>query len=807
MALLLVDDDDSVDVLLRRALHHHHDLHLHTCTRSGQAMARVLDLKPVLILQDLNMPDGSGLDLLAGYRREEATRDIPVIILSSNEDPAVKSRSFELGANDYMVKLPGEKEVTARIRYHIQAYLNLLELRSLQADLLRKAQETANEERDRAEQYLNLTQVMIVALDREGRINLLNRKVVDVLGYEEGELLGKDWFRVCVPPEEYDAVSAVYRKIVAGDLKPFEHHENSVLARDGTKRCVAWHNCLVRDKDGRIVGTLSSGEDITERKKVEDAVRESEYRYRTLVDSMAEGVILVAADRTVSAANAAAERILGRSRDTLLGCLANDPFHDTVHEDGAPFAHEDHPACSTLRSGEPRSDVVMGIMKSDGERVWISVNTRALVRQGETAPYAAVVTLHDITRQREAGNLRVAKEAAEMANHAKSAFLANMSHELRTPLNAVIGFSDMLEQEHFGPLNDKQKEYVRDICASGKHLLSLINDILDLSKIEAGKMEPEWSAVNIGDLLSNCTVYVREKCVKHGISLGVEIEDAVRGLTITADERRLKQVMYNLLSNAAKFTPDGGSIRIAAKLRRGGGGGASAGRSGTIGDPVWVEVMVEDTGIGIPHEFHARIFEEFYQIKREAFNKTPGTGLGLALVRQLVTMHGGRVWVESEGQGRGSRFTFTIPVDSGNLPGQRRRGGRRRGGAAIEGGTVHEVLGRAIGAARADRRPLAVCGLRVGGELKADDVQRIFAALEGIKRSDDVVVSDEGEAFFIILRDCSPDDGRTVSARFAKNLEVAIERKVQCLTASYPDDGRTVDAILRKLSNGKDTLA
>jgi PAS domain S-box-containing protein len=816
MNVLLVDDDESVDVLLRRALRQNHDLHLHSCTRSGQAMALVLALKPVLILQDLNMPEGSGLDLLAEYRRQDATRDIPVIILSSNEDPAVKSRSFAMGANDYMVKLPDEKEVIARIRYHIQAYLNLLELRSLQADLLRQNVVLEETVRDRTAELASQMK-RFEASSRAGRVALWDWDIrsgalewpsmVDaLLGYGQGEFprTNAAWVEVVHPDDSRRFQAAVDRHLVEG--LPYQE-EYRVRRKDGSYIWVRDTGECARDAGGSPVRMLGACVDITEIRKVEDAVRESEYRYRTLVDSMAEGVVLVNSNRAVAAANAAAERILGRSREKLLGCLADDPFPDTVREDGTPFSAGNHPAASTLRTGEPLSDVVMGVRRPDGGRVWISVNTRALVHQGETAPYAAVVTFHDVTRQRDAEHLRVAKEAAEMSNRAKSAFLANMSHELRTPLNAVIGFSDMLEQEHFGPLNDKQKEYVHDICASGRHLLSLINDILDLSKIEAGKMEPEWSVVNVGDLLSNSTVYVREKCHKHGISLGLEIEEAVRGLAITADERRMKQVMYNLLSNAAKFTPDGGSIRIAARLRRGGEEDAAAGRTGAVGDPVWIEVTVEDTGIGIPRELHAKVFEEFYQVKREAFNKTPGTGLGLALVRQFVAMHGGRVWVESEGLGCGSRFTFTIPVDGDNLPGQRRRGDRRRGGAAIEGGTVHDVIGRAITAARADRRPFVICGLRVGGVAGRGDVERISAALDSIKRSDDVVVSEHGEAFFVVLRDCSPDDGRTVSARFAERLEAAIDRQVQCMTASYPDDGRTVDAILRRLCNGKDTSA
>ena len=230
----------------------------------------------------------------------------------------------------------------------------------------------------------------------------------------------------------------------------------------------------------------------------------------------------------------------------------------------------------------------------------------------------------------------------EIANRHKSEFLANMSHELRTPLNAIIGFSEVLDERYFGELNDKQAEYVKDIHSSGRHLLQLINDILDLSKIEAGRMELEVGDFDLPAALQNALTLVRERAQRHSIALGLDVDPGIG--TFRADERKFKQIMLNLLSNAVKFTPEGGKVSVAAKLN------GSA-----------VEVSVSDTGVGIAPEDQAIVFEEFRQVGRDYTRKAEGTGLGLALTRRFVELHGGAITLASA-PGKGSIFTFTLPI-------------------------------------------------------------------------------------------------------------------------------------------------
>jgi signal transduction histidine kinase len=229
----------------------------------------------------------------------------------------------------------------------------------------------------------------------------------------------------------------------------------------------------------------------------------------------------------------------------------------------------------------------------------------------------------------------------EVASQHKSEFLANMSHELRTPLNAIIGFSEVLSERMFGELNDKQEEYLKDIYASGTHLLSLINDILDLSKIEAGRMELELTDFHLPTALDNALTLVRERAARRGITLEKSVDERLG--QVRADERKVRQVVLNLLSNAIKFTPEGGRIEVAAVPKDG-----------------LVEVSVSDTGVGIAPEDQEAVFEEFRQVGTAA-KKVEGTGLGLTLCRKFIELHGGRIWVKSQ-LGQGATFTFTIPV-------------------------------------------------------------------------------------------------------------------------------------------------
>jgi signal transduction histidine kinase len=275
-----------------------------------------------------------------------------------------------------------------------------------------------------------------------------------------------------------------------------------------------------------------------------------------------------------------------------------------------------------------------------------------VIRRREAGEYPAAVvrTLETLAAQSVLAiqNARLFHEIEEkgrqleLASRHKSEFLANMSHELRTPLNAIIGFSEVLSERMFGEVNEKQAEYLADILESGRHLLSLINDILDLSKIEAGRMELEPSEFDLPRAIESTLILIRERAHRRGITLDCDVDPRLG--TIRADERKIKQVLLNLLSNALKFTPEGGRIAVRGK------------RSDAA-----VEVAVSDTGVGIAAEDQAAVFEEFRQVGAAA-PKAEGTGLGLAISRKFVELHGGRIELQSV-VGAGSTFTVTLPLE------------------------------------------------------------------------------------------------------------------------------------------------
>jgi PAS domain S-box-containing protein len=396
-------------------------------------------------------------------------------------------------------------------------------------------------------------------------------------------------------------------------------------------------------------------------------LRRSENSYRLLAENVTDTIWILSLDTFMFT-------YISPSVQTMRGFTPEEAMALTLEQTLTP---ESVAMVSKVLHEELEKDGAVGVERNrsrtleikqyckDGSISWAETRT-SFIRDNDGRPVAVLGITRDISERKRVEQLNQAKLAAEAANKAKSEFLANMSHELRTPLNHIIGFTELVTDGKVGALNETQEEYLGDVLHSSKHLLSLINDILDLSKVEAGKLVLDLKEVRLTALLEGSLVMIQEKAKRHGIRFKMNLDDIPQ--KVRADERRLRQVMYNLLSNAVKFTPDGGEIRVTCTLAESskvkkGLGEASNGPS--VEEPAeakhWISISVSDNGIGIREEDLERIFKPFEQVDNTASRKYQGTGLGLSLTRRLVELHGGRIWAESKGEGKGSTFCFILP--------------------------------------------------------------------------------------------------------------------------------------------------
>ncbi len=418
--------------------------------------------------------------------------------------------------------------------------------------------------------------------------------------------------------------------------------EFRVLRPDGTIRWVRSRSFPIQDVEGRLHRIVGFAEDVTAWKLRDEAFRllqsaanqatEALMFTRPGADPFSAEIVLV---------NPAFCALTGHEPGTLIG--ATPQALDLVSPEPAVAAR----MRADLAAGRSFRGEMMRYHEDGGE---MPLNWRVgPVRNAAGEITHFIWVLIDMTEGRLAAReLLEAKEAAERASRAKSEFLANMSHELRTPLNSIIGFSEILADHDFGGLNEKQAVYVESILQSGRHLLDLVNDLLDLAKIEAERADLQPAELDLASLIRDLVASLVPLAGRAGIALAAELEADMP--LIRADPRRLKQVVYNLLSNALKFTPRDGAVRVRAGWQPQGSGAAPCFR-----------IAVADTGIGIRPEDQGRLFQVFAQADSSYTRTKQGTGLGLVLSRRLVEMHGGRIWLESEGEGRGSTFLFEIP--------------------------------------------------------------------------------------------------------------------------------------------------
>ncbi|MDY6792738.1 MAG: PAS domain S-box protein [Thermodesulfobacteriota bacterium] len=570
-------------------------------------------------------------------------------------------------------------------------------------------------ERDKIEQELKLSkeryQTILQSIqdgyyevDLKGSFTFVNDSMARILGYSKDTLIGMN-NREYMDQKNAAKLYGVFNMVYKTGL-PLESIDWEIAQKDGSKRNLEASVSCIKDSAGHPIGFRGIVRDITMRKNAELALKQSEENYRQLFFSEADAIIIVdLKTRKVVEANPSALSLYRCDHRKMVGLnileISAEPAKTIRHIESIASGTESLPTvkemhrkmddtifpveishgfynrhdgkmlCTVIRDITAQKEAEQIILKSREDlENRVAERTKQLARANEDLN-------KEIKFRRSAQEETLkAKEMAEKANQAKSEFLANMSHELRTPLNHIIGFTELVMDKTFGDLNEMQEEYLNDVHHSSMHLLSLINDILDLSKVEAGKLAFEPTGVQLHDLLEGSLIMVKEKAMKHGIKLSTEIKDIPE--VITADERKLKQILYNLLSNAVKFTPNGGEVVVNARMidciiREGRRRGDSErcqiikvlAKEKRVHDREYrncLQISVSDTGIGIKPENQEHIFNPFDQVDSSASRGFQGTGLGLSLSKRLVELHNGKIWVESEGEGKGSAFRFVIPV-------------------------------------------------------------------------------------------------------------------------------------------------
>ena len=623
-----------------------------------------------VVVVDIKLPDASGLDILE--MAKEINPEVAVVITTGYASVETAVDAVNQGAYAYFVKPVNPDEIKNTIANALKQQRLSLENKKLVESLQRSSKllfETNEQlqhdigERKRIEETLRLSAQQwrttfdaishaVCLLDDDAKIVRCNKAMTNLMGMSYSDIHGR---KCC--------------QLLHGRMEPVQkcpfvrmkksHRRETQTMSLGDK----WLEIAVdplADEKGNIMGAVHIISDITERRRWEEVLRQSEEMSSTLLKNAPYPLLVLNADTSIEYVNPALEQLSGFSLSEVIGLKAPYPWwtEETRDKTNREFR-------------EAMSDGVTGkeelFRKKNGERYWVNINATPVIIDGEYKYYLA--NWVDITERKqmdqelkeksellETKNEELQVQSRELmiqeqelvektrelevASKAKSEFLAHMSHELRTPLNVIIGFSELMLDSAVGGLNEEHKQCLNDILGSGQHLLSLINDILDLSKIEAGKMELRMRNITLPNTLETLKNEMMPIINKRKQNLELVIQDGLP--PVRADKDKIRQVLLNLLSNSTKFTPDGGYLRVEV-----------------VREDSWCRVSVIDNGIGIRKKDQKIIFEPFRQIDSPLPREAGGTGLGLAIARQIIEKHGGQLWVNSE-YGKGSQFHFTL---------------------------------------------------------------------------------------------------------------------------------------------------
>lgn len=466
----------------------------------------------------------------------------------------------------------------------------------------------------------------LIVTNPDGTIHFVNKATCDLLGYSEEELKGQPLEKILVRenvPSKISIFDEIINKTSVSDL------EINYLTKNGKIIPMLFSGSSMTDVNGMMQGVVCVAQDITLRKEIEERLR----LFLSAVEAGKEGIQIASLDGNIMYSNRAIENIFGYSPEEYRGKHVKDMNADPDFASSVILPN-------IKKTGQWTGEIMVKHRYGRILPVWL---TTSMINDNNGKPLAMVSIIRDLTERKHLEEIRIENVRLSHASKAKSDFLANMSHELRTPLNSIIGFSELLKQKSREEIDEKCLHYVDNVLSSGKHLLKLINEILDLSKIESGKIEMAIERTSLNTIIEETLIMIIERAKANNILIIKELDTQID--LIDVDKLRLKQVFYNLLSNAVKFSKiEGGTLTIKTKREKD-----------------MLQISISDTGIGIKKEDIGKLFTEFSQIDAGYSRQYQGTGLGLVISRKLVELHGGKIWVESE-YGVGSTFIFTLPL-------------------------------------------------------------------------------------------------------------------------------------------------
>jgi PAS domain S-box-containing protein len=495
----------------------------------------------------------------------------------------------------------------------------------------------------------------IIGKTLDGIITSWNAGAQRIFGYSPDEVVGKP-VTILIPPDRWHEEAEILMQLRNGGR--VHHFETTRIRKDGNKIAISVTISPVYDAAGEISGISKIARDVSERSQLierEELARAealAERRFRTLMENAPDAILQVDSDGKILLANQTAEVMFGYGSEELTGLGVDALVPESVRSRHAKF-RSDFAAAGVSRPMGLGLD--LRACRKDGSELPVEISLSPA--QTENGVYVTAV-IRDVSERKRAerqihsleqtylAELEARHKEAERLNRLKSEFMASVSHELRTPLHTIIGFAELLSEEGAGSLNERQRRFVHHIQTDSEHLLSLINDVLDLSRIEAGGLVVRTEPVRLRTAIAEAVNAIRPQANEKRVRVMVREENIV-DIDVLADPLRLRQILNNLLSNGVKFTDPDGEVKITAKR-----------------DGDFVQITVSDTGLGISPEECGRIFDKFYQVGYTTSGVRQGTGLGLTICKQLVEIQEGQIWVDSE-PGKGSDFHFTLPAHRG----------------------------------------------------------------------------------------------------------------------------------------------